>query len=124
MPKSLFELRPGVGLVHTTDEAVEGDETDGGKGPAREEPKREERGPDAEPGCLTAPPCTVERSGSQGRPYPIHRPAAPCRYRSARTRVPTAEAAGKRRSRWDHGGGLPTEPGEQSPGPLRANPTP
>ena len=36
----LFELRSGVGLVRTTDDAAEGNEARRGKGPARKEPKR------------------------------------------------------------------------------------
>ncbi|MDA9414135.1 hypothetical protein XH81_04615, partial [Bradyrhizobium sp. CCBAU 25360] len=42
LPEPLFELRSGVGLVHTTCEVVEGNETHGRKGPARGEPARAE----------------------------------------------------------------------------------
>lgn len=34
LPKSPSELRSGVGLAHSTDDAVEGNETRRGKGPA------------------------------------------------------------------------------------------
>lgn len=53
-PEPRSELRSGVGLVHSTCEVVEGNETYGGKGPAREEPAREGQGPDTESGCLAA----------------------------------------------------------------------
>lgn len=38
LPEPQSELRSGVGLVHTTCEVVEGNETHGVKGPARGEP--------------------------------------------------------------------------------------
>src|SRR5438067_2234414 len=37
-PKRGAELRPGVGSAHSTDEAAEGNEACGGKGPTRREP--------------------------------------------------------------------------------------
>ncbi len=59
------ELRSGVGLVHSTDDAVEGNETRRGKGPAREEPTREGPGPDTEPGRPAIQPRTGERGGTR-----------------------------------------------------------
>src|SRR5882762_1741286 len=50
LPEPPSELRSGVGLVHSTDDAVEGNETRRGKGPARKEPRRGGQGPDTEPG--------------------------------------------------------------------------
>src|SRR5712692_3950858 len=104
MPEPPSELRSGVGLVHSTDDAVEGNETRRGKGPARKEPRRAGPGPDTEPGRLAVQPRTGERGGPHGRPDAVHRPASPCRYRGARTSVPAAAAAGKRGNRWDDGG--------------------
>ena len=40
MPEPPSELRSGVGLVRSTDDAVEGNETRRGKGPARKDPTR------------------------------------------------------------------------------------
>ena len=105
MPEPPSELRSGVGLVHSTDDAVEGNETRRGKGPARKEPSARGTGPDTEPGRPAAQSRAGERGGPFGRPDPVHRPAASRRRRGARTSVPASEAAGKRGSRRDHGGG-------------------
>jgi hypothetical protein len=43
LPEPPSELSSGVGLVHSTDDAVEGNEMRRGKGPARKEPRRGER---------------------------------------------------------------------------------
>ena len=43
MPEPRSELRSGVGLVHSTCEVVEGNETHGGKGPARGDPREKAR---------------------------------------------------------------------------------
>ena len=104
LPESPSELRSGVGLAHSTDDAAEGNEVRRGKGPAREDPSRGGGGPDAEPGRLATQSRASERGGPQGRPDPVHRPAASRRHRGARTSVSAAEAAGKRGGRWDHGG--------------------
>jgi Reverse transcriptase (RNA-dependent DNA polymerase) len=78
-PEPSFELRSGVGLVHSTDEAVEGVETRRGKGPAWGDLARGGQGPDTEPGSLAAQPRAGERGGPTGRPDPVHCPAASCR---------------------------------------------
>ena len=52
LPEPSSELRSGVGLVRTTDDAVEGYEARRGKGPARKEPTRGWQGPDPEPGSV------------------------------------------------------------------------
>ncbi len=69
-PKPFSELRSGVGLVHTTDETVEGNETRGGKGPARGDPVQGGEGPDTEPGNPAAEP----RAGVGGKsPRPLRK---------------------------------------------------
>src|SRR5262249_39927856 len=105
-PEPPSELRAGVGLVHSTDEAVGGDETRWGDGPGWGECGRRGQGPDAEPGRLAAQPRAGERGGPTGRPDPVHCLAASCRHRGARTGVPATEAAGKCGGRWDDGGGV------------------
>ena len=122
MPEPPSELRSGVGLVRTTDDAAKGNEARRGKGPARKEPTRGWQGPDTEPGSFAIKPRTGERGGPRGRPDPVHGPAAPHRRRGARTGVPAPEAAGQCGRRWDHGGGLRAEPGGEPPGPLRTGP--
>ncbi len=91
-----------------------------GKGPARKELARGGAGPDTEPDHPATQSRSSERGGPLGRPDTVHRFAAPRRRRGARTNVPASEAAGKRGSRWDHGRGIRTESGSQSPEPLRA----
>ena len=115
LPQSISELRSGVGLVHSTDDAVEGNETRRGKGPARGELAQGGWGPDAEPGRLSAGPGASERGGRQSRPGAVHRPAPPCRYRDARTSVPATEAAGKRGNRRDNGGDVSRNRNKSSP---------
>ena len=122
MPEPLSEPASGVGLVRSTDDAVEVNETRRGKGPARKDPGRARGRPDTEPGHPPIRSRTGERDGLRGRPDSVHRPAASCRRRSARTGVPASEAAGECGSRRDHGGRLRARPGEQSPGPLREGP--
>ena len=122
MPKPPSELRSGVGLVHSTDDAVEGNETRRGKEPARGDPLRGRPCPDTEPGRTAFSPCTGEHGGPRGCPDPLHRPAASRRCRGTRESVPASEAAGKRGSRWDHGGRLRAEPGGQPSGPLCTGP--
>src|SRR5438270_9162859 len=121
-PEPSFELRSGVGLVHSTDEAVEGDETRRGKGPAWGDLARGGQGPDTEPGSLAAQPRAGERGGPTGRPDPVHWLAASCRHHGARTGVPATEAAGKCGGRWDDGGGVRAGPGGQPPGSLHPRP--
>ena len=82
-----------------------------GRGQPGEEPARGGQGPDTEPGRLAAQPRAGERGGPAGRPDPVHRPAASCRRRGARTSVPASEAAGQRGSRRDDGGGVRAGPG-------------
>ena len=93
-----------------------------GRGQPEGNPREGGQGPDTEPGRPAFQPRAGERGGPRGRPDPVHRPAASRRRRGARTSVPASEAAGKRGSRWDHGGGLRAEPGGQPPGPLRTGP--
>jgi len=95
LPEPPSELRSGVGLAHSTDDAVEGNEMRRGKGPARKEPRREGWGPDAERGRPASQPRPGERGGPFGRPDPVHRPVASRGRRRARTGVPAAEAAGE-----------------------------
>jgi len=121
-PEPPSELRSGVGLVHSTDDAVEGNETRRGKGPARGELAPGGQGPDTEPASLAAQPGAGERGGPAGRPNPVHRPAASYRHRGARTGVPATEAAGECGGRWDDGGGVRAGPGDQPPGSLYARP--
>src|ERR1700740_3618532 len=115
MPQPPSELRSGVGLVHSTDDAVEGNETRRGKGPARKDLARGGAGPDTEPEHPATQSRSGERGGPLGRPDTVHRVAAPPRRRGARTGVPASEAAGKRGSRWDHGRGIREESGNKSP---------
>jgi RNA-directed DNA polymerase len=49
MPELSSEPRSGVGLVRSTNDAVEGNEARRGKRPARKEPLRAREGPDTEP---------------------------------------------------------------------------
>src|SRR3954453_14325982 len=104
LPEPRSELRSGVGLVHSTCEVVEGNETHGGKGPARGEPAREGQGPDAEPGCLAAEPRTGEHGSQAGCPNPVHGLAAPRRRGRSASGVSTTKAAGQRGGRRDNGG--------------------
>src|SRR2546423_15339432 len=67
-PEPSPELRTGVGLVHSTDEAVEGNETRRGKGPAWGDLARRGQGPDAEPGTLPDQLPAGERGAPPGPP--------------------------------------------------------
>src|SRR5260370_3839770 len=95
MPEPPCELRSGVGLVHSTDDAVEGNEARRGKGPARKEPKREGAGPDTEPGCPAIQSRTGERGGPLRRPDPVHGFSSPRSRRRALTIGSATEPAGK-----------------------------
>ena len=66
--------RPGVGLVHSTDDAVERNEARRGKGSARKEPARGWAGPDTEPDHPASQSRTGERDGPFGRPNSVHCP--------------------------------------------------
>lgn len=82
-----------------TCEIVEGNETHGGKGPARAEPARGGEVPDAEPGCLAAEPRAGERGGPPGCPNPVHGSAARCR----RSRSLPAFRRQKRQAKYEEG---------------------
>src|SRR3954454_10181614 len=122
LPEPRSELRAGVGLVHSTCEVVEGNETHGGKGPARGEPAREGQGPDTEPGCLAAEPRTGEHGSQAGCPNPVHGLAAPRRRGRTASGVSTTKAAGQRGGRRDNGGEVRREAHGYPPGALRTRP--
>ena len=122
LPELLTELRSGVGLVHSTNETVEGNETRGGKGSAREDLARGGQGPDTEPGCPDAKPRAGERGSQTGCPNPVHCTAASRRSECASSCIQTAKAAGKRRRRWDDCGEVRREVGAKSSRSLRTGP--
>src|SRR3989449_9400802 len=65
-PECSTEPRSGVGPIHSTDDAAEGNEACRGKGSARREPAGRGQGPDTEPGRLAAKPRAGERGSQAG----------------------------------------------------------
>src|SRR5213594_1602768 len=109
-PKICVEPRPGVGPVQSTDEAAEGNEARGGKGPARGELARERRGPDAGPGCLVDAARASERGSKERQAGSIHIIDASRRNGSVGAGVLAATEERQRRSRRRNGDELRAGP--------------
>src|SRR5439155_3882739 len=60
-PECSIEPKSGVGSAHSTDDAAEGNEARGGKGPTWRELAPGGQGPDARPGHLAGKPDASER---------------------------------------------------------------
>lgn len=84
MPEPSSEPRSEVGLVRSTDDAVEGNKARRGKGPARNEPGEREKGRTRSRTTLSFGLARVNAVAHGGRSDPVHRPAASRRRRSAR----------------------------------------
>ncbi len=119
-PKLCAEPRPGVGPVHITDEAAEGNEARGGKGSARRELARERRGPDAGPGRLVDAARASERGSKERQAGSIHVIDASRRHGSVGARVLAAAGERKRRSRRRNGDELRAGPAGEVARPMRA----